>query len=341
MYLQVNKTTINLPKVIFGTSGLGNLFVALADDIKLAIVSECLKHAEGIAVFDSAGKYGAGLALESLGQCLSKLNVDPGDVMISNKLGWLRTELKTAEPTFEPGVWKELRYDAVQKINYDGMLECFAQGNELLGNYSAKMVSVHDPDEYLAGAVTAVDRTKRYRDILDAYVALTDLKASGQVNSIGIGAKNWRVIEEINSDVQLDWVMFANSMTVHSHPRELLQFMKKLQKKGVKIINSAIFNAGFLTGSDCYNYEFVDRDSRPDLYNWRDLFYQVCEKYALAPAAVCTAFVFHAPGVESIALNTTNPNRVETNSQLKDVYIPPGFWQDMRRLNLIDPLYQI
>ena len=332
---------INLPKVIFGTSGLGNLYVALPEHVKLAIVSECIKHSELPAVFDSAGKYGAGLALESLGQCLSKLKISAEDVVISNKLGWLRSDLKTAEPTFEPGVWKNLRHDAVQKINYDGILECYAQGNELLGNYRAKMVSVHDPDEYLAAAESADDRQKRYRDILDAYIALSELKANGQVSSIGIGAKNWRVIEEISSDVDLDWVMFANSLTVHSHPRELLLFMNKLEKQGVTIINSAIFNAGFLTGSDCYNYEFVSRDSRPDLYTWRDHFYQICESYHLTPAAVCAAFVFEAPGVQSIALNTTNPNRVATNIKLKDAYIPPAFWQDMRRLNLIDQLYQI
>jgi D-threo-aldose 1-dehydrogenase len=41
-------------------------------------------------------------------------------------------------------VWKALRHDAVQKIGYDGIMECFEQGNELLGVYTPKMVSVHD-----------------------------------------------------------------------------------------------------------------------------------------------------------------------------------------------------
>ena len=35
--------------------------------------------------------------------------------MISDKLGWVRTALQTAKPTLEPGVWKDLKYDAVQK----------------------------------------------------------------------------------------------------------------------------------------------------------------------------------------------------------------------------------
>lgn len=334
-------SAIQLPEVIFGTSGLGNLYVSLSEDIKLAIVSECLKHSAVPAVFDTAGKYGAGLALESLGECLAKLKADPGQVLISNKLGWLRTELKTEEPTFEPGVWKDLRHDAIQRISYEGILECYEQGNHLLGNYPAKMVSVHDPDEYLAGAVTAADWEKRYQDILDAYMALQELKSNGQVDSIGVGAKDWKTIQKICMDVRLDWVMFANSMTVHSHPRELLKLMEKLQEEGVTIINSAIFNAGFLTGSDCYNYEAVSRVSRPDLYEWRDNFYSLCETFGLKPAAVCTSFVFHAPGVRSIALNTTNPARIETNIKLKDVQIPASFWQEMRARKLIDHTYQI
>src|SRR5687768_6894669 len=100
------KTILDLPSIIFGTSGLGNLFVGLDEEEKLDIVRECIRFSKGKIVFDSAGKYGAGLALETLGKCLKQLNVRPENVIISNKLAWLRTELKTAEPTFEPGVWK-------------------------------------------------------------------------------------------------------------------------------------------------------------------------------------------------------------------------------------------
>src|SRR6059058_543541 len=115
---ELKLTHINIPPIIFGTSGLGNLFVARDEATKCEIVKECITQSKGAVVFDSAGKYGAGLALESLGKCLKKLNVKPEDVIISNKLGWVRTELKAEEPTFEPGVWKDLKYDAIQKISY-------------------------------------------------------------------------------------------------------------------------------------------------------------------------------------------------------------------------------
>jgi len=325
-----------LPQVIFGTSGLGNLYVAKSDTEKLDIVAECIRHSKRPVVFDSAGKYGAGLALESLGKSLKKLNVAPEDVLISNKLGWLRTELTSSEPTFEPGVWKDLKYDARQRIGYDGILECYEQGNELLNGYTARLVSVHDPDEYLAGALTNAEKEERYQDIIDAYIALGELKLSGKVSAVGIGSKDWRIIERISKDIRLDWVMIANSMTVHSHPLELLNFMKELKRQSISVINSAVFNGGFLTGSDFYNYHAVNAESHPDLYHWRTLFYQLCDNFKLKPAEVCANFGLNVPGVTAIALNTTNPKRVADNIAMTSVKVPAEFWQEMKRLDLID-----
>ena len=123
------KSGISLPPIIFGTSALGNLFSVLSDETKTSIVSECLRLVPKPVVFDSAGKYGAGLALEKLGEILGKLGTKPEDVLISNKLGWLRKPLTTPEPTFEKGVWAGIEHDAWQKISYDGIMECWEQGN--------------------------------------------------------------------------------------------------------------------------------------------------------------------------------------------------------------------
>ena len=42
---------------------------------------------DGVAVFDSAGKYGAGLALEVIGKALEELGVPPEKVMFHPKVG--------------------------------------------------------------------------------------------------------------------------------------------------------------------------------------------------------------------------------------------------------------
>ena len=332
------KNTIQLPPIIFGTSCLGNLYQAIPYETKLAIVKECIHHSPGIPMFDSAGKYGAGLALETLGRCLQDLQVKPNEVLISNKLGWFQTELTTSEPTFEKGVWKDIANDAVQKISYQGILDCFKQGNKLLGNYQSQFVSVHDPDEYMAAAKNKDEEEKLYNDILEAYRALHELKANGQVAAIGVGSKEWKLIRRISRDVSLDWVMVANSLTVHSHPAELIEFIAELNEKGVTVINSAVFNGGFLIGSDYYNYKLVDR-SKADgvaLYTWRDAFFGLCKQFNILPAEACFNYGFNIVGVKSVALNTSKPENVKKNIHMATKEVPKDFWVAMIDKGLMD-----
>ncbi|MGN6180895.1 MAG: aldo/keto reductase [Mucilaginibacter sp.] len=335
---QLNKTNLNLPAVTFGTSGLGNLFVALEEEEKLKIVSECVRLSKGKAVFDSAGKYGAGLALETLGRCLKQLNVPPDDVIISNKLGWLRTDLKAEEPTFEPGVWKNLKHDAVQKISYSGIMECFEQGNELLNGYIPQMVSVHDPDEYISSAKDNGHAEELYKDILDAYKALHDLNKQGKVQFIGVGAKNWKIIERIAKDVELDWIMIANSMTIKRHPQDLLNFIAEAAKKGIYVINSAVFHSGFLVGSNYFDYRLIEKGSpeNDELFKWREIFFDTCNQFNIKPSDACVQFALNVPGVKSIALNTTNASRVQSNLEMVGTEIPIQFWQQLKSNYLIN-----
>ncbi|CAF0903877.1 unnamed protein product [Adineta ricciae] len=333
--------SIVLPKVIFGTSSLGNLYVALDEETKLEIVQTCMQYPsiQKPIVFDCAGKYGAGLALETLGRCLQTLNVKPEEVIISNKLGWYRTnELEDGmEPTFEPGVWRNLKYDAEQRISYDGILQCFEQGNKLLNGYNAQLVSVHDPDEYVANG-----GNERYRDIIDAYRALSDLKKAGKVTAIGIGSKDWKMIQRVIHDVELDWVMIANCMTVHSHPHELVGFMRELERRGIVIINAAVFNGGFLIGEDYYNYKLMDRVHDQQLFQWRSEFFKLCDKYRIKPAQVCITFGLKAPGVKCVAVNIADVNRVRENVDMTmagDAVIPMEFWNEMKLHGLIDKNY--
>ena len=324
-----------LPKIIFGTSALGNLFSEPTHEEKKAVVQEILNHME-TPVFDSAGKYGAGLALEELGQCLDELGVDPTKVLISNKLGWKRVPLVTPEPTFEPGAWVNLKNDAVQAISYEGILACYEQGNELLGKYASKIVSVHDPDEYLAGAKDEAELQKRREDVLGAYKALAELKAAGKVQSVGVGAKDISVIDFISDHVQLDWAMFACSVTPYAHGEVARGLLAKLGKQKVQVINSAVFNAGFLIGGDHFDYRKVERDADPELFEWRDKFNELCSEFGIKPAAACVQFSFLFPEIVSVALNTTKPSRVGSNVELANAVVPAAFWEKMKKAGLIN-----
>lgn len=335
-FAALGNTGLQVPRIVFGTSCLGNLYEALSDETKLAISREWFAHQEPPVVIDSAGKYGAGLALEMIGRNLRELEIDPQRIMISNKLGWKRVPLTTPEPTFEPGAWVDLKYDAVQCIGYEGILECWEQGCELLGSeYTPQLLSVHDPDEYLASAASPADREKRFADIIDAYRALNELKSAGKSQAIGIGSKDWRVIQEVERETELDWVMLANSLTIYRHPPELLEFVAKLNRKNIAIINSAVFHAGFLVGGKFFDYRVVTPNENPELFVWRERFLNLCQKHMVKPATVCVQFGLTVPGVLAVSLNTSDPARIADNVMAVEATIPDEFWYDSKQAGLI------
>ena len=332
---QRDKTT--LPTLIWGTSKLGNLFSAVSHTDKLAVVRAIFETNQKI-MFDSAGKYGAGLALEELGLCLDELNIPPENVTISNKLAWKRSKTlaEGEEPTFEPGAWVGLKHDAVQDISYQGMMECYEEGNRLLGKYNADVISVHDPDEYLNGAKDATELEKRKKNILEAYRALQDLKTAGKIKSIGVGAKDITAIDWISDHVKLDWAMFACSITCKSHNEVAQQLLKKLGSQGVDVINSAVFNSGFLIGGDHYDYKKLTRENDVEMFEWRDAFHKLCTEFSIKPTAACVQFSFLFPEIKSIALSTSNPGRVASNVELVTTVVPREFWIRMKEEGLID-----
>jgi len=198
------------------------------------------------------------------------------------------------------------------------------------------MVSVHDPDEYLAAATDEADRERRWNDILAAYGALEKLRDAGKAAAIGVGSKDWRVSKKLFEHVKLDWVMLACSLTLYSHPTDLLEFVDTLKQNQVAVINSAVFNAGFLTGGDFFDYRRVgDTEEDKKLLQWRSKFHEICENHNVLPAEACVAFGMSPPGVTSIALSTSKPERIASHVALANAAPPKAFWAKLKEAGLI------
>ena len=323
------------PRVIVGTAAFGNLYAEHTDEEIASVLRAWFEALPRPLIIDSAGKYGAGLALQRIGAALRDMKIPPHEVLISNKLAWYRVPLKGDQPTFEPGVWHGLQFDAQQRLGRDGILACWQQGNELLGlPYHSAWASVHDPDEYLAAATDADDRQRRWDDILQAYSALNELKERGQIAAIGIGAKDWRAIQEISQHIQLDWVMLANSLTIMRHPQALLDFVAEIHAAGTWVINSAVFHGGFLLGGDYLDYAWVDPASASGkrYLTWRQSLWELCQQHQVSRFAACAQYALQVPGVDSLALATARADRIKDNAKSLAEVIPSAFWREAQSL---------
>ncbi len=336
-YSKLGNSGIELPQLTFGTSFLGNLYREIAREEKSAIIQEWLAQLTGNILVDTAGKYGAGLSLEILGEEIELLENEGDRIYISNKLGWRRCSAANRALSFEPEVWVNLKHDATQDISYQGMYRCWEEGCELLKGKKPAFVSVHDPDEYLANAENTHDKARRWEDILGAYQALFEMKERGDALGVGIGSKDWVVAKELSNHFDLDWVMLANSLTVLHHPPELLDFVSQLNRSKTAIINSALFHGGFLVGGSFFDYAPLKKGSQRHtwLHHWRSQFNDICHKFDQLPAHVATQYGLAFQGVHSVALNSTKSDRVLENIQFVTDSIPADLWNQLSQEGLI------
>ena len=174
-------------------------------------------------------------------------------------------------------------------------------------------------------------------EILEAYRALAVLKGEGIVKAIGIGAKDWRIIRELYAHVAFDWVMFANSYTIMRHPEAVRKFLDRLEQDGVGVINSALFHGGFLTGANLFDYREVEWESTEGkwLKEWRSRFYETCRAFHLDPVDACVHFGISHPAISAVALNTSQPAKMEQNVHILGKQIPSEFWSVLKEQRLI------
>ena len=78
------RTGLKVPQVVYGTSYLGNLYTALPYADKLTLMKKWFECTENPVVIDTAGKYGAGLALVVIGKGLTDLGILP-DVLLPDR----------------------------------------------------------------------------------------------------------------------------------------------------------------------------------------------------------------------------------------------------------------
>jgi D-threo-aldose 1-dehydrogenase len=115
----------------------------------------------------------------------------------------------------------------------------------------------------------------------------------------------------------------------------VVEFVEQLAQRNITIINSAVFHAGFLTGGRFFDYRVATPENDATLFAWRERFLTLCHRHAVSPMIACVQFALSPPGVASVSLNTSRPERIAENVAAVEVEVPPAFWKDAKVGRLI------
>ncbi len=134
-----------------------------------------------------------------------------------------------------------------------------------------------------------------------------------------------------------DWIMFANSYTIMNHSSDLIAYLDRLERQDIGVINSAIFQGGFVVGGDLYDYRKLDKNDPNDLalLDWRTKFNRICENFGTTPFLAALEFGRSHPAIHSVALSTSHPSRVAELVSALERKAPKDFWEKLVEENLI------
>jgi D-threo-aldose 1-dehydrogenase len=291
---------IELPRLGLGTAPIGGLYEAVEDETARAVIDRAWEL--GIRYFDTAPRYGAGLAELRLGRALS--GRPRGEYLVSTKVGRL----------LRPG--RSLWGGAPQLVDYfdfsqDATLRSLEESLGRLGLDSVDIAFVHDPDDHFDEALAG------------SFRALRRLRDEGVVQAIGVGANQPRVLCRFAREADPDCFLIAGRFTVLDRTAEA-ELLPLCEETGIAVIAAGVFNSGVLTGGTTFDYETADeatlaRVARLD---------EICGQQGVPLAAAAVQFPLRHPTVATVLVGCRTPGEVAQDVELSKLEVPDALWSE-------------
>ncbi|MFJ2921220.1 aldo/keto reductase [Streptomyces sp. NPDC087307] len=287
-----------LPRLGIGTAPLGGLFEPVGEEEAAATLRAATDA--GITYFDTAPRYGHGLAEQRLGRLLAPSGGSAP--VISTKAGWLLRP----RPDGSPG---EVITDWTER----GIRESLEASLTRLGRSSVDILYLHDPDDY-------PDEIRR-----TAYPAVRRLRDEGLIRAIGFGMNHSGPLASYVAEFEVDVVLIAGRFSLLDH-EALAALLPLCARTGTAVVVGGVFNTGLLADPSpgaMFNYRPVPARALERARQCRAL----CEEYAVPLPAAAIQFPLLHPAVDSVVLGCRSAAEVTANAAAARFPVPDELWQ--------------
>ena len=248
----------------FGLGGvpLGNEFTAVTD----TEAQQTLEAAwnAGVRYYDVSPWYGLGLAERRFGQFLHNQNREA--YVISSKVGKL---LKASKNATKSNLFPLAASPNMVEFDYSAaaVRRSIEDSLQRLGIDSLDIVFVHDlsPDNrYLNGKwLEHFEIAKQ-----GAFPELTRMREEGLIRAWGLGVNTPEPIMAAMEVADPDIFLLASQYSLIDHEYALKNIFPEVRKRNITLVVGSSLNAGFISGSNRYNYahempaEFIAKRNR-------------------------------------------------------------------------------
>ena len=258
---------IELGRLALGTAPIGGLYESVEDETARAVVDQAWKL--GLRYFDTAPRYGAGLAERRLGAGLRGRPRE--EFVVSTKVGRLLRPGRS-----EWGGAPELvdYFDFSQAATLRSLEESLGR----LGLDRVDIVFVHDPDDHFDEALAG------------SFRALRRLRDEGVVRAIGVGANQPEVLCRFAREADPDCFLVAGRFTALDRTAEA-ELLPLCEEKGITVIAGGVFNSGVIVGGTTFDYE----TAAPDVVARVARLREACDRHDVPLPAAAVQFPLRHP----------------------------------------------
>ncbi len=311
-----------LPALGYGAANVGNLFRALSDDDAWAVLDAAWES--GIRYYDTAPHYGLGLSERRLGAFLQTKPRD--EYVLSTKVG----RLLRPNPQYAGGLDTANDFhvpDDLQRVwdfSADGIRASLDESRERLGIERIDLLYLHDPERHDLDLALA-----------EAFPAMQQLRADGEVSAIGIGSMVSDALAAAVRSADLDLIMVAGRYTLLEQPAAA-DVLPACRETGTGIVAASVFNSGLLAASEPRRDGRYEYGQLPDeLWDRLVRIAAVCADHDVPLPAAAIRFPLRATEVRSVVVGGSRPAQLRQNAEYAALDIPDALWRDLAAQGLI------
>ena len=296
-------SNLNVSKICFGTSALGNMPDTYGYEVNPIQAEKTIQAIleSPINFMDTSRNYGMGRSEKLIGNVLKKVGGKPTDFVLATKIDRdMSTDILDAEAT---------------KRSFDESITA-------LGTEKIDILHLHDPEH-----------CHNISDVTESGGALDtlfNLKDQGLVKLVGLAMGNIELMEKIIPNWPFDVLINHNRYTLLN--RQADKLFDLAYEKGIKIFNAAPFCGGVLAkGSERSNRLVYQEVTKKDLLPIVEI-EKICDNFQIPLGAAALQFSLRDKRISSTIIGITKKERINQTLNWANTPIPEEAWSKLLSL---------
>ena len=296
-------SNLNVSKICFGTSALGNMPDTYGYEVNPIQAEKTIQAIleSPINFMDTSRNYGMGRSEKLIGNVLKKVGGKPTDFVLATKIDRdMSTDILDAEAT---------------KRSFDESITA-------LGTEKIDILHLHDPEH--CHNISDVTKSGGALD------TVFNLKDQGVVKLVGLAMGNIELMEKIIPNWPFDVLINHNRYTLLN--RQADKLFDLAYKKGIKIFNAAPFCGGVLAkGSERSNrlvYQEVTKKALLPIVEIE----KICDNFQIPLGAAALQFSLRDKRISSTIIGITKKERINQTLDWTNTPIPEEAWSKLLSL---------